>query len=128
MENKRRCLFWNIGTVNSVTLSKHIESVPGINCSMHYIGCAFTFFLFDVVDKDLSSKFYLSSGSFKVWYDILASHKMGFETFVATELLDSKYLIEHFAGVWQIIATKIISFDPNIITTILFLVRVNEIS
>lgn len=127
MEGKRSRSVRNLDTISSVTLLKHIENVPGVNCLIYYTGDAFTIFPLQVEDEDLSFISYLSSGFSKVWYVILASHKTRFESFVAAKIVNFKYPKEHCGGIRQIIATKIILFAPNIMTTIPFRVKVHKI-
>lgn len=78
-------------------------------------------------DKNLSSISYISCGSSRVWYVIPVSHKTRFESIVAAKLLDFKYLNEHYEGIRQIIATKNILFDLNLMSSISFQLRVHSL-
>lgn len=99
-------------------LLKPIENVPGINVLMYFIGGEFTLFPFHVEDQDLLSISYISSGSSKVCYFIPASLKTRFESFLTTAPLAFQYLNDQYGGVWQIISTKSILLDPNLMTRI----------
>lgn len=118
---------WNIDTVNSETLFKHTESIPDINWPMYCIGGAFTFFLYYFGKEDFFSISYISSGSCKVRYVVPGSCKTIFGHFVATELLASDYVNDHHRGVKQIVATKTLLFNPALIASLPFQVKVNKI-
>lgn len=133
-----RPFFCNIDTVNSVTLLKNIENVSGIKFSTYYICGAFTFSrfllrtrIFKLLNRDFGifekyvrySISYIFFESSEVSYVIPASFKKRFESFVATDLLDLNTWTTATEVLWQLIATKNIWFDPNLMTKTPFQVK-----
>lgn len=84
-----------------------MKDTPGINDYMYYVGGAFRTFQFYIEDEPLSSFSFLVSGSRKVWYTVLIEIMTSFKFLVATKILSSDFLTDHYGKGWQIIATKI---------------------
>lgn len=119
--------YCNIDKTSSVALVQHIESIPGINCPIYYIGGAFHYFPFHVEGEGISSTYYISSGSSKMWYAVRDSHKIRFQSFIATELLASNYVNDHHEGVKQVVATKNLLLNPALMANLPFQVDVIKI-
>lgn len=71
----------SIDNVNAGNLPIHVKNMPSINSSTYYIGGAFIVF-FHVEDEEISSISYLRTGAPKIWYVVLSSSRVTFQTFV----------------------------------------------
>lgn len=69
---------WHLNKLKS--LLSYVDSVPGINTPMLYIGTWRSMFAFHVEDMNLASINYLHTGASKSWYSIAPQDKQRFES------------------------------------------------
>lgn len=108
---------WSINIVKEATLLRHVQEMPRINTSMHYIGGVFPCFPFYLEDEQLTFVSLWGSGAPKIWYVIPSSNKLAFEDFVSSLIIDREYLNEHRGGVRQIVGVKNLLFNSAVLTT-----------